>query len=206
MQDHPRAARGGGLKGDRLGGVGALAIGDPAPALGPAGLAGLHHHFVGDHEGRIEADAELADEIGAGAACAALRFALLIAFLFGVGADALQKGAGAGIGDGAKGVHEIGAAHADAVICDGEGSSVLVQGQLYGEGGLLADQGRVGQRLVAQHLAGVGAVGDQFAQEDVPVRIDRMHHQVQKAGNISLKGVGLGVWRVDARRHCKKSP
>jgi len=30
-----------------------------------------------------------------------------------------------------------------------------------------------------------------------------MHHEVQKAGNIRLKGVGLGVWRVDARRHYK---
>jgi hypothetical protein len=30
-----------------------------------------------------------------------------------------------------------------------------------------------------------------------------MHHEVQEAGNIRLKGMGLGVWRVDARRHCK---
>jgi hypothetical protein len=30
-----------------------------------------------------------------------------------------------------------------------------------------------------------------------------MHHEVQKAGHICLKGMGLGVWRVDARRHYK---
>jgi hypothetical protein len=30
-----------------------------------------------------------------------------------------------------------------------------------------------------------------------------MHHQVQQAGYVRLKGVGLGVWRVDAGRHCK---
>jgi len=30
-----------------------------------------------------------------------------------------------------------------------------------------------------------------------------MNHEVEKAGNIRLEGVRLGVWRVDGRRHCK---
>ena len=40
----------------------ALAVGDPAPGLGIARLARQHLDLVGDHEGGIEADAELADE------------------------------------------------------------------------------------------------------------------------------------------------
>ena len=42
---------------------------------------------------------------------------------------------------------------------------------------------------LAQLLAGVGAVRNKLAQEDVPIRIDRMDHEVQKAGDIGLEGV-----------------
>ena len=43
----------------------------------------------------------------------------------------------------------------------------------------------------AQLLAGVGGVGDQFAQEDVAVGIDGMHHQVQEARHLRLERAGL---------------
>ena len=51
----------------------------------------------------------------------------------------------------------------------------------------------LGQRFVAQLLAGVGGVGDQFAHENIAVRIDRMHHQVQQARNVGFKTLGLGA-------------
>ena len=47
-----------------------------------------------------------------------------------------------------------------------------------------------GDRLVAQLLAGVGGVGDEFADEDFPVGIDRMDHQVQQARNVGLEALG----------------
>jgi hypothetical protein len=53
------------------------------------------------------------------------------------------------------------------------------------------DQVGPGDRLIAQLVAGVGSVGDQFAQEDVGLRIDRMHHQMQEFGNLGLKGLGF---------------
>ena len=51
---------------------------------------------------------------------------------------------------------------------------------------------------------GVGCVRDQLAQEDVLVGIDRVHHQVQQAGNVGLEraAFGLGVGR---RGHGRQS-
>ena len=60
--------------------------------------------------------------------------------------------------------------------------------------------------LVAQLLAGVGGVGDELADENLAVGIDRMNHQMQQARNVGLealrvrgfvrRGVGVGgqVW------------
>ena len=60
MQGNARAARGIGLCTD---GEGAFAVAAPHPALGVAGLARDHVDFVGHHEGRIKAHAELADQV-----------------------------------------------------------------------------------------------------------------------------------------------
>ncbi len=59
--------------------------------------------------------------------------------------------------------------------------------------GVVAEQGRVGDRLVAQPLAGVGGVGDQFAHEHVFVGIDRVHHHVQQLGDVGLERAALGL-------------
>ena len=65
----------------------ALAVGDPAPALALAGLAAQHLDPVGDHEGGVEADAELADQRHV---------------LRGVAGHLLHEGGGAGARDGAE--------------------------------------------------------------------------------------------------------
>ena len=56
-----------------------------------------------------------------------------------------------------------------------------------------------GDRLVAQLVAGIRRIRDQFAQEDIGLRIDRMHHQMQEFGNLGLKRLGFG--RCVAHRH-----
>ena len=58
--------------------------------------------------------------------------------------------------------------------------------------GRLADQVRLGDRLVAQLVAGVGGVGDQLAQEHVGLGIDRVHHQAQQLRHLGLERVGFG--------------
>ena len=60
-----------------------------------------------------------------------------------------------------------------------------------GEGSPAFDQLGLGDRLVAQLLAGVGGVGDEFAHEDVAVGIDRMHHQVQQPRNVGFETLGF---------------
>ena len=47
-------------------------------------------------------------------------------------------------------------------------------------------------RLVAELVAGIGGVGDQLAQEDLAVGVDRVHHQVEEARDLGLEGVHLG--------------
>ena len=52
-----------------------------------------------------------------------------------------------------------------------------------------AQQLRLGERLEAQLLAGIGGVRDQLAQENFLVRIQRMNHQAQH-----LLGFGLELF------------
>ena len=54
------------------------------------------------------------------------------------------------------------------------------------------DQLGLGDRLIAQLVAGVRRVRDQLAQEDIGLRIDRMHHQVQQFGDLGLERLGFG--------------
>jgi hypothetical protein len=56
----------------------------------------------------------------------------------------------------------------------------------------VGDQLGRGYRLIAQLVAGVRCVRNQLAQEDVGLRIDRVHHQVQKLGNLGLERLGFG--------------
>ena len=148
----------------------------PHPGLGRAGAAAGHLDAVGDHEGGVEADAELADQAGP---------------FLGLG-QALQEGPGAGAGDGAEIVDQLLAVHADAGVGDRERAGRLVgdeaDRELVGAGQKIG----LGDRLVAQLVAGVRGVGDELAQEDVGLGVDRMNHQVQELGDLRLEDMGLG--------------
>lgn len=147
--------------------------GRPGPDVALAGTAADHDDPVGDHEGGIEADAELADQ------------AETVLGLF----QLRHEGLGAGAGDGAEMVDQLLPLHADTVVGDGERSRRLVRDDADLEGVALAQQRRTCDRLVAQLVAGVRGVGDELAQEDVGLRIDGMNHEVQKLGNLGLEGL-----------------
>ena len=188
MEDDPGAARRRGVEGEGGDAEGALAVGRPAPGLTCPGGTRFDHDLVGDHEGRIEADAELADESRS----------FLARFLR---RQPVEEGLGAGTGDGAEPLGQIVAAHADAVVRDGQRLGVGIEGDGDGEGRAVGDQVGPGDRLVAQLLAGVGGVGDELADENVAVGIDRVDHQMQKPRNVGLEALrrrgfgrrGLGV-------------
>ena len=109
VQGDGGAARGfvGGLDGEF-----ALAVRGPAPALLVPGLARNDLDAVGDHEGGIEADAELADQRH---------------ILARIAGQLLHEGRGAGAGDGAEIVDQLVMVHADAVVGDGERVLIFVR-------------------------------------------------------------------------------
>ena len=63
---------------------------------------------------------------------------------------------------------------------------------------VLALQRGIGQGLEAQLVAGVGGVGDQLAQEDLLVRVQRVRDQVKHLGDFGFELAGLGGVRVHA--------
>ena len=89
---------------DRRDRVGALAVGGPERGLVAAGAPRDDLDPVGDHEGRVEADAELADELRAFAALGGL--------------DPVHERLGARARDGAERLDHLVPAHADAVVLD----------------------------------------------------------------------------------------
>ena len=157
---------------------GALAVRRPQPGLIGAGAAGDHVNAVRHHEGGIEADAELADQRRALGALRRL--------------DPIHEGLGARARDRSQRLGDLAAAHADAVVFDGEGAVVGIDHERDAGLGVVAEQRRIGYRFVAQLLAGIRGVRYQLAQKDVLVGIDRMHHQAQQLGDIGLERPALG--------------
>ena len=176
------------FKRERRDGEGALAVRRPAPGLVGSGAAGVDDDLVRDHERRVEADAELADERGG-----------FLARLFR--RELVEEGLGAGAGDGAKPLGQVFAGHANAIVRKGQRLGVGIDRDLDRERRAVLDELRLGDRFVAELLAGVGRVGDELADENLPVGIDRMDHEVQQARNVGLEalraggfaGRGLGV-------------
>ena len=128
---------------------------------------------VATMKAEIETDAELADQRRS------LRSAR----------EAFEEGLGAGARDRAEIVDHLRLAHADAVVGDRElarpAGKADLELRVGGKqvGGLQGDH--------AQPFAGVGGVGDQLAEKDVAVRIDRMHHEVQEFRDLGLEAPGF---------------
>ncbi len=125
---------------------------------------------VRDHERGIEAHAELADDVDV----------LLLAGL-------LTEAVRAGRRDHAEIVLQLVPVHADAVVAHGQCARVLVGGDGDGEIAAVKADLIVGQREVAELVDGVARVRDDLAQEDLPVRVDGVDHQVEQALRLRLE-------------------
>ena len=121
-------------------------------------------HLVGDHEGGVEANAELADDVD-------------FLEILRVRALELER---TGMGDGAEVLVELVLRHADAVVADGERARVLVDGDLDVQ--VAAHDGAVLvlERAEVELVEGVRRVGDELAQEDLAVGVDGVNHQVEQ--------------------------
>ncbi|MPM76623.1 hypothetical protein SDC9_123622 [bioreactor metagenome] len=82
-------------------------------------------------------------------------------------------------------------AHADAGVGNGDGARLLVEGHLHFKLGLIAIQLGLVQGLETQLVAGVRRIGNQLAQEDFLVGIQRMGDQMQQLRHFGLEGMGL---------------
>ena len=89
--------------------------------------------------------------------------------------------------DGTEVLLHLLAGHADTVIGNGQCARRLIRGQMNGKIAAAQADGVVRQGLIGQLVDGIGGVGDQLAQEDLAVCIDRIDHQVQQAFRFCLK-------------------
>jgi hypothetical protein len=142
----------------------------PGTALNPNPLTG--------HEGGIKTDAKLTDQVH---------------ILAGGLGQLSKKSIGTGMGNGAEVGLKLGPAHADPGIADGKGVLVLVQinGDLQGHMGVKKILDR--KTLVTKLLQGISGIGDQFPNEDIPFRIERINNDIKKFFGFCLKFVGGGL-------------
>ena len=137
---------------------------------------GEHFDLVGDDKGAVETHAELTDQG---------RVLLLVT------GQVLHEVGGARLGDGAQVGDHIVAAHADAVVFEGNGLGFFVEADANFQRIAAFQQLRLGQRFEAQLVGGIRGVGDQFAQEDFLVGIQGVDHEVQQLLDLGLEAQGF---------------
>src|SRR6185312_1427313 len=92
---------------------------------------------------------------------------------------------GAQVGDGLLACEP----YAVVADCDGAGGTVCLDSDL--QLLLTAQQSRFGQRGEAQPVVRIGGIGDQLTQEDFPVTVQGVNHQLQQVTDFCLKSEGL---------------
>ena len=132
-----------------------------------------HRHFISDHERRIETDAELSNQ-----------FRRKILFVF---SQLLQKLLRAGTRDCTNVVLNFLRRHADTVVAYCQRLSVFIDNQLDFPLRIIAKQAFILQRVETDAVNGVRRIGNQFPQEDLLVRIQRVNDQIQQFLNFCLE-------------------
>lgn len=77
-------------------------------------------------------------------------------------------------------------------VDDGDGLALLVGDDLNEELLLSVELGRVGERLVADLVQSIGAVGDQLAEEDFLIRVEGVDDETHQLGNLCLECEEIG--------------
>ena len=83
------------------------------------------------------------------------------------------------------------ARHADAVVDDGHGARRRVVLDPHFQFGVRLQQRRVRDGLEAQAVGRIRGIGDQLPEEDLPVAVEGMNHEVQQLLHLGLKTVGF---------------
>ena len=157
----------------------ALAVRGPNVRRVGAGAAREDLDALGHHEGRIEADAKAADQ----------RRLLVVFGRF----QPIDERLGAGARDGAERFDQLLAAHADAVVLDHELPLFGIDRDRDAWRRIVAKERGLRDRLVAQPLAGVGRIRDQFAQKTPTSRNRPSAPSVAKAWRHPLRMGGFPI-------------
>src|SRR5205814_10617160 len=79
--------------------------------------------------------------------------------------------------------------HAAAVGGDGERAGAWVGIDADGELAIFRMQRAVCDRCEAQPIAGVGGIGEELPQEDLPVAVEGVDHELQQLAHLGLEAV-----------------
>ena len=166
---HPAAERFAFVLGD---GKVAISLGLPHPLLVVIVVLRAHLDKVGDEVDGVETDAELSDQRHV----AARR-------------HLVQKRGRSGLGDRTEVVHQVVLRHSDASVANGEHLALLVSLDADVQFGVLAASQLllVGERHESNLVQGIRAVRDQFAQENILVRVQRVDDDVHQSRDLGLE-------------------
>ena len=141
------------------------AVARPAPRFISSPSTRVHRHLLGDHEGGIETNTELADDIE------------ILALILGVfGLEFLASR----MSDRAEILFKFGFRHADARVFYGDRARVFVE-RNGDEQVVFCDRDRrVGKTLEIELVDRIRGVRDKFAQEDLTIRVDRVDHEIEQ--------------------------
>ena len=151
-------------------GVAVRAVRLPAVCAVAADRTGNDLNVLCDHEGGVETDTELANDVN-----------VVLLFVLSL------EGKRAGARDGAEIALELLSGHAAAVVLDDEAAVRLVESQLDGE--RIARDARFAflHRVIVEFIGGIRCIRDQLAQENLLVRINRVDHQVKQTLGLCLE-------------------
>ena len=156
----------------------ARAFAGPAYTLrcGQARTAAFHSDAVCDDKTRIKPHAKLANQ---------LRIVFLIA------RQLVHEVARAAFGDGAEVVNGFLLRQTDAVVGDRERFGGLVETDTHLELRVGLIEASVVERLKTQLVASIRCVGDQLAQKNLRVGVERVRDQLEELGDFGLEREGL---------------
>ena len=153
-----------------LDGITVSAGGRPLPRFVRTVLSRNDRHVLGHHERRVEAHAELANDVN------------ILGLL-----HVLLELQAAGAADGTEVILHLVAIHADAVVRHRQRPCIRVGFEQNGKVAAVQADLFIRQRQIRQLVNRVGGVGYDFTQENLLMGIDRIDHQIKQALRFRLE-------------------
>ena len=101
---------------------------------------------------------------------------------------------GARLGNRANVRDDLIAIHTNTVITDRDRLRIIVGGDNNRQFAVITEQGSVFDRLEAQFVTSIRAVGNQLPKKNFLIAVQRVNHQLQQLIDLRLEGHCLGVF------------